>query len=360
MSGFERILIIKMSAIGDVVHTLPFAEVLRRNHPRARIDWLVEEAAHGLIAGHWAIDRIFVSRRKTWPRMLRRPATAGAAIGEILLFVQALREDRYDLAVDLQGLLKSGLWLGASRARRKIGLSGAREGALLFTSEPPVPVDYERHAIDRTLDVALHLGCRPVPWEGRIPVGVSEEERVSELLAARAGGPPRPPIVAINPMARWASKLWVPERFAALADRLALDHGCSVVFTGSRGDRPALEAMGRRMRARALNLAGQTTLKELAALLSRAAVLVCTDTGPMHIAAAMKCPVVALFGPTAPSRTGPYGGGHQVVQAAAPCAPCFRKSCDDRRCMRAIEVEQVLEAVRRVLAENIHPQPMER
>ena len=350
MPKFDRILIIKMSAIGDVVHALPFLEVLRRNHPAAQIDWLVEEATVDLIRGHRDIDRIFVSRRNSWPRRLSRPATAAAAILDILRFLRDLRRTRYDVAIDLQGLLKSGLWLAAARADRKIGLSGAREGALLFTNETPVPIDYNRHAIDRYLQVADVLGCRPVPWEGAVPVSTSDEEKVAAILEQE--GIDRRPIVAINPMARWESKLWIPERFAALADRLALHHGCRIVFTGSRDDRPALEVIGRRMVAPALNLAGRTTLKELSALLSRASVLVCTDTGPMHIANTMKCPVVALFGPTAPWRTGPYGGGNRVVRAAVPCAPCFKKSCDDCRCMREIGVDEVAEAVLALLSER--------
>jgi lipopolysaccharide heptosyltransferase II len=206
-------------------------------------------------------------------------------------------------------------------------------------------VNYDRHAIDRYLDVAERLGWQRAPWKGEIALSDADQRSATSLLAPlQAKGRP---IVAINPMARWESKLWLPERFATLADALA--PGGHVVFTGSLNDRGAIEDILKQMKAPALNLAGRTTLKELAAVLTRAAVLVCTDTGPMHIASAMGCPVVALFGPTAPWRTGPYGAGHRVIRSASFCSPCYKKSCQENHCMREITVDQVTAAVREVL-----------
>lgn len=350
MPTLERILIIKMSAIGDVVQTLPFLEVLHHNLPNARIDWLVEEATADLVAGHPAVDRILVSRRSSWPRELARPATALPAAADIARFIARLRRRAYDLAIDLQGLLKSGLWLGLSRARRKVTLAGAREGSRWFATETPLPVDSDRHAIDRYLEAAERLGFRPVPWQGTIPISPGDLESADLLLAPLLETGRH--IVALNPMARWESKLWPPERFAALADTLVRDFGCRLVFTGGHSDRPAIEKILRQMTAPALDLVGRTGLKELAALLTRATVLVCTDTGPMHMAVAMKCPVVALFGPTAPWRTGPYGPGHRVIRSKSSCSPCFRKTCPDDRCMRDITVAQVASAVGEVLSER--------
>lgn len=150
-------------------------------------------------------------------------------------------------------------------------------------------------------------------------------------------------------MARWETKLWRPERFAQLVDRLVAERQAEVVFTGGDADRDAINDILRMINAKAINLAGRTTLKELAALYSRADLLISTDTGPMHLAVAMETPVVALFGPTAPWRTGPYGKHHQVLFSKDPCAPCFKRTCETNLCMTQITVEQVWKAVATVL-----------
>ena len=341
----RSILIVKLSAIGDVVHTLPLLEALRRNFPGATIDWLVEEEAGRILEGHEAIDRVIVSRRKSWQRELLRSGRRTESMREILRFLRELRSREYDLVIDMQGLLKSGILTGLSRGRRKIGFTWAREGSTLFLSEAPYPVDQHRqHAVERYLKTAEILGCAVGSWQGRIPVRESDREQVEALL--REHGLTGKTLVAVNPMARWETKLWEEERFALLAERLREELGLSVVFTGSAGDRPVIERILGRMKGKAFNLAGQVGLKALAHLYSLCSVVVSTDTGPMHIAAAMNCPVVALFGPTAPWRTGPYGQGHRVLREEMECSPCFRKTCSHRNCMRRITVEEVFRAVK--------------
>jgi 3-deoxy-D-manno-octulosonic-acid transferase/heptosyltransferase-1 len=151
-------------------------------------------------------------------------------------------------------------------------------------------------------------------------------------------------------MAKWPTKLWQPNRFAALARRIREELGCEVVFTGSNSDRPVIRRIMGMMPSAPVSLAGQTSLKELAYLYTRCKLLVTTDTGPMHVAAAMGCPVVALFGPTAPWRTGPYGKGHAVIRADVGCSPCFKKKCDHMTCMKEIGVEQVFKGVQEVMS----------
>jgi lipopolysaccharide heptosyltransferase I len=343
----ESILIIKMSAIGDVVHTLPFLEILRENFPKARIDWLMEEEASQIIEGHPALDRVIVSRRKQWQRGILKGGTCRRVMREAWEFLKEVRARRYDLVIDLQGLFRSGLLTGISRGRRKIGMTGAREGAWIFLNERPVPVDHDEHAIDRYLRMARYLECRTGPCKAIIPVFESDRERVRGLLGRELREDR--PLVALNPVARWETKLWLPDRFAVLADRLARELSCTVAFTGSAHDRETIELISGMMESRPLNLAGRTGLKELAFLYSLCALLVTTDTGPMHIAAAMGCPVVALFGPTAPWRTGPYGNEHRIVRVEMDCSPCLRKRCDEPACMQQITVEMVLDAARKIL-----------
>ncbi|MBW2284809.1 MAG: lipopolysaccharide heptosyltransferase II [Deltaproteobacteria bacterium] len=339
----SSILVIKLSAIGDVVHSLPFLEVLRKNFPGARIDWIVEADAAPIVEGHEAIDRLFVSSRKPWQKRLVEIGNYLPVLREVARFVRELRGYRYELVIDLQGLLKSALLAGLVRGREKIGLEGVREGGWVFYNRPAIPVDYRRHAVDRYLQAADYLNCRRTGWDGKIPLTQRDRKRVDELLRLPEIGNRR--IIAFNPMARWKTKLWSPEKFAESADMVSQKLSCAVVFTGSRSDRPLIRELSAQMKNPALNLAGRTSLKELAYLYSRCRALVCTDTGPMHIAAAMGCPVVALFGPTDPLRTGPYGAGHRVIRAGVACSPCFKKKCEQPICMETISTGQVFEAV---------------
>jgi 3-deoxy-D-manno-octulosonic-acid transferase/heptosyltransferase-1 len=342
----QSILIIKLSAIGDVVHSLPVLEVLRKSYPAARIDWVVEETASGIINGHPAINEVIVSPRSAWSRAFAEGDIKGF-LRDLRRFEGRLRSVCYDLVIDLQGLLKSGILAGLARGRRKVGMTGSREGAGLFLSEPAFPVNREIHAIDRYLSLAAGLGCDISGWHGSLPVTETDMEKAGRLLDEAGLGGDR--FVAVNPVAKWETKLWIPGRFSRLCDRIVDEAGCSVLFTGGGSDTAYVEGIVSGMNRPAVNLAGRTGLRELACIYERAELLVTTDTGPMHIAAAMKCPVVALFGPTSPVRTGPYGNGHRVVRSGAACSPCFRKKCDDPRCMTGIGVEKVFEEVKSLL-----------
>ncbi|MCP4668524.1 MAG: lipopolysaccharide heptosyltransferase I, partial [Deltaproteobacteria bacterium] len=141
----SSILIIKLSAIGDVVHALPLLSVLRENYPRARIDWLVEEEAAQIIEGHPDLNRVIVSRRKSWLRRFMKCAEYSNVAREVTGLLRNVRNFEYDLVIDLQGLFKSGILTGLSKGKRKIGMDGAREGGRFFLNERPVPVDYDQH-----------------------------------------------------------------------------------------------------------------------------------------------------------------------------------------------------------------------
>ncbi|MGD8230162.1 MAG: lipopolysaccharide heptosyltransferase I [Desulfobacteraceae bacterium] len=342
--SLKSILIIKLSAIGDVVHALPFLDVLKKNFPEARVDWVVEEESSQVIEAHKGIDKVIISRRKSWQKRLLKGRRRPAAIKEIIQFLRVLRSEQYDLVIDLQGLFKSAIITGLSRGKRKIGPHWGREGSGIFLTERPFFVDPEMHAVDKYLKVAEYLGCEKDSWRGHIPIRESDKRSIDKILRDR--GMRDPHLLAINPFAKWSTKLWESERFAALADRLQRELACHIVFTGSRQDRVEIDAIIDRMEKKPVNLAGQTSLKQLAYLYSKCRLLLTTDTGPMHIAAAMGCPVVALFGPTAPWRTGPYGEGHRVIRDEIECSPCFNKRCDHLSCMKNITVDKVFETVK--------------
>ena len=344
------ILIVKLSAIGDVIHTLPALNAIRKHYARARITWLVEEEAAGLIAGHPALDRVIVSRRKRWAKGILRKGCL-KMIKESYRFIRELRDTRYDLVIDFHGLLKSGLLIGLSKGKRKVGFGKGMEHAeysYLFLNERVPAVDMETHALTRNMMLVRALGIPADEIAYRLPVGEQERRLVAELLV-RCGDQGSKTLVAINPVAKWATKLWSNAKFAELADRLIAEHDALIVFTGSQSDRNVITRIGSLMKHEATNLAGETNLKTLAALYERTGVAVVTDTGPMHLAAALGTPVVALFGPTAPWRTGPFGSGHQVVRIGLECSPCFKRQCPSSiECMEEISVEQVLHGILRL------------
>ena len=348
--GKPNILIIKLSAVGDVVHSLPFLEVLRDRFPSAMIEWVVEEDASGIVEGHPAIDQLIVFPRKSWLNRFIKKGQYMDVGKEVAEFIKQLKGRKYDIVVDLQGLFKSGILAFFANGTRKIALNGGREGSFIFASEKVAVPDPDMHALERYLCIARYVGATNLVWSGQIPMNDTDKGHVNSLLGEIGSGST---MVAITPMAKWESKLWQSHRFSSLADTIREELGAEVVFTGSEGDKAAIEDILSGMKARALNLAGKTTLKQLAYLYQKCAVVISTDTGPMHVAAAMGSPVVvALFGPTSPSRTGPYGIKHRVIRAGVECGPCFKKRCDHMSCMNKITVDMVFSTVKEVLKDE--------
>jgi 3-deoxy-D-manno-octulosonic-acid transferase/heptosyltransferase-1 len=207
--------------------------------------------------------------------------------------------------------------------------------------------DMGKHAVDRYLDFPRYLGVDVGEPEFYISVKEENKIRVKKFLKAKKIEATEP-FVAINPVAFWDTKLWEDDKFARLCDKIVEELKQKVVFTGSNSD-GRIKHIQSMMNSPSVNLEGQTTLRDLAYLYKLSRLLITTDSGPMHIAAAMNTPTVALFGPTDPSRTGPYGKGHIVVRKKISCSPCFLKKCDTKRCMKEITVVKVFEAVKEIV-----------
>lgn len=355
-----NILIVKLSAIGDVVHTLPALNTLRQYYPGACITWLVEPAAADLILGHPALDHVLVAHRKQWINGLLTNQWP-VYVKQITGFISRLRDREYDMVFDFQAALKGAAWIAMVHGKRKIGFDRGlehQEHSYLALNERIPAVSMETHALDRNLMMLEAAGIPHSSIEYRLPVMPGHHRRAAELLSV-SGIPEGQPFMVINPMATWETKLWDPQKFAQVADRIQSTSGWPVVFTGGPGDRAYNEIILTRMQTSAPNLAGRTDLMTLAALLQRAGLMITTDTGPMHIAAAVGTPTIALFGPTAPWRTGPYGQGHRIVRTDLPCSPCFKRRCPDTpACMSSIRVEQVMSAVHDQLSSNANAQPI--
>ena len=335
----------KLSAIGDVIHTLPALAALRKLYPDANITWVVEEASSDLITDHPHLNRLIISRRKRWIDDLRH-GRIGKPISEIKSFVKELKAESYDLVIDFHGLFKSAAVVFFSSAKRKLGYDSMQEMSGLFLNEK-IPEDMNKHAVDRYLDFPKYLGAEVKDAEFFIPVREENMGRVRGFLRANNIDEGER-FVAVSPIALWDTKLWEDEKFARLCDRIMEELEVRVIFTGS--GRKKLESIQSRMRFPALNLGGKTTLRDLAYLYKLSSLVITTDSGPMHIAAAVGTPVVALFGPTDPSRTGPYGEGHTVIRKELACSPCFLKKCEIMKCMLDITVEDVYHIVSKNLS----------
>lgn len=350
-----NILIVKLSAIGDVIHTLPALNAIRNAFVDAKITWLVETAAADLILGHRAVDRVIVSQRKNWIKDFRAGKRT-QSIKSIFKFVQELRDTYYDWIIDFQALLKSSVWIALARGGNKLGFDRGMEHmehSYLFLNRRIKPISMEVHALTRNMKLIEAMGIRSDKIEYHIPITDDDRHFASLIISGLTGTSDNtlntPPVIAINPVAGWKTKLWENQNFSDLADRLLRAFDARLIFTGSAGDRPTIEMIMTQMKENALNLAGKTTLKQLAAVYEQAKLVITTDTGPMHLSAAVGTAVVALFGPTAPWRTGPFGSGHQVIRQAMHCSPCFKRTCDTIDCMKNIDVENVMASVERIL-----------
>ncbi len=338
-----NILIIRLSAIGDVVHAMAAAAALRQHLPGCTLTWVVEEAAADILRGFPGLDRVIVSRRKRWLRDLMQFRII-RAIGQMRTFIRDLRRDRYDMVLDFQGLFKSGVVVGFSRGTRKRGYKNAREASTIFYTETaPATVFYD-HAIKRHMDLITGLGVPETLPDFVLVFTDEDRQHINTFLADHSIDASRP-LVCLHPSTKWPTKLWSAEKAAELCNRLQQhETGCRVLLAGGPEEKKYLDEIERLTGGEAKNLAGRTSLWQLACLIERSRLLITTDSGPMHVACASGTPVVALFGPTAPWRTGPFGKHHSVVRKELSCSPCFKRNkCPEKhhRCMRDITVEEV-------------------
>jgi len=341
-----NILIVKLSAIGDVIHTLPALNAIRKQYPKAHITWLVEEDASSLIEDHNALDRVLISKRKKWAKMILS-ASWRHTLREAHTFIKKLRDTKYDLIFDFHGLLKSGILIWLARGERKIGYDRGmahQEYSYLFLNERIPPADMDNHALMINMMMLKAVGIETDEIIYDVPISTNDYRTVELLLRQNQINLSKP-VVAINPVAKWETKLWGNRKFSELADRMVEQFSAQIIFTGSRSDRKIITDIISGMKHNAYDFSGQTTLKALAALYKKVDFLVSTDTGPMHLSAAVDTPVVALFGPTAPWRTGPFGSIHKVIRTDLKCSPCFKRTCDTKECMKKISVDQVMDEI---------------
>jgi heptosyltransferase I len=314
----------------------------------------VNKESGDILSGNPYLRSVHLWDRASWRKLRLLPEAIRKAAGVL----RELRRARYDLVLDLQGLFRSALLARLSGGKRIVGFEDAREFAPLFYHRKVRAPVGDMHSVERYILAAGGRDQGPGVREFPIVFSERESQAVENLLTDARRDVTRPLVVFVVG-ARWETKQWPPENFAALAETLVTSQAAEVALVGSRGDSPLANRIVSACRCPILDFSGMTTLKQLACLFQQAKVVVGNDSGPIHIAAAVGAPVVALYGPTSPARTGPYGEQHKILITSLPCSPCFRRTCElGTPCMREISVETVHRACEPFL--HTHEDPLTR
>ncbi len=339
---FDRILIIKPSSLGDVIHALPVLHGLRMRYADAKIDWLINKGFAPLMEAHPALSEVVEFDRNRFGGMLRNIFAAWSFRG----FLRSLRMRRYDAVIDLQGLFRSGFLAHATKAPVRVGFANAREGAFYFYTHRIPTERPDDHAVNRNYLVSKVFGFENVPITFNLSLAKEVYGKAKTLLSD--GQSDQRPLVVIAPGARWETKIWPAKRYAALIDQLVEKINARCVLVGSPDEQATCEKVQSHCFKEVLNLQGRTDLPVFGAVLSRADLIVCHDSAAAHFAAALDRPLVCITGPTNPKRTGPYNRIMDVIRRDLPCSPCYLRKLSrcrhEHRCMRELSVDEVLRA----------------
>jgi len=333
----QRILVILLGAIGDVTRALPLLVRLRRAYPQAHIAWAVEPAAAALLDYHPALDEILLYQRSRGSQTF-------------LPFLRTVRNHHFDLVLDLQRHLKSGLVSLWSRAPVRLGFhrSNTKEGNWLFNTHTIEAVPDFSLKLAQYLKFADALGLPDDGVRFDLRLRPQEEQQVETLLAGTIR-----PFAAFFLGSRWPSRFWFPQATAEVARVLQQEYGMGIVLVGGPSEVAFAQQVSEAMGTAVTNLSGKTSLRDLIGVFSHARFALGPDSGPMHIAAATDIPVISLWGATSPLRSAPWGSKAFVIRGEAACSPCYVRRCPiGRACMRRITPGQVLEVVQKILCGN--------
>lgn len=343
-----RILIVKLSALGDVLQTLPAVKLLKKMLPDSEVHWLVEERNAELLLNHPFLAKVILFNKAYFKNPL-----------SFYQFVRFLRREKYDAVIDFQGLLKSGVLTFFARGTYKMGFANHREGSPLFYNVKFPPYDPELHAVKRYLRLVRlsvnFLTERKILDE----IEPLSKEELKEILYGVPLPEKRPPLEFKRPYvvliagARWKSKLWPFENWKGLLELSKdLRKTYDFYFLGGPSERELkafAEAMERSYQG-VYSLVGKLNLKEVVWVLKRCETLITVDTGTMHLASLLNKPLIALFGPTSYVRTGPWSQRSIVLYEDLPCRPCFKRICKENLCLKNLSQERVYLALKEVLS----------
>lgn len=333
----KKILVVRLRGIGDVILSTPVLDNLQRAFPEAEIDYLTEPPSAPLLQDHPLIKRVHVLAHREWQKLPRREQLRAN-----LNFIRALRAQQYDMVIDLFGNPRTALLTYLTRAPLRVGF---RFRVRRFAyNRVVIPRGDQLHAVEFNLDIlrALHIPIVTTQLNVAVqPAPIVEAFWQEHSLKSHKC------VIAFNAFGGWSTKRWPLASFAELGDRLQRELNAKVILLWGPGEKEEVNQMAGMMRTQPL-IAPQTDLPALASLLSRVDLLVANDSGPMHLAAALQRPVVAIFGPTRPHLQGPWGEGHAIVtKEGLPCLGCNGLTCkiQTHDCMQELPVERVCKAV---------------
>ena len=347
----KHILIIKPSSLGDVLHAFPAVSLIADRYPDASIDWLINKSFAPLLEFHPNVDDVIIFPRKELgnPRHFFK---------SFFRLVKRLREKKYDLIVDLQGLMRSAVFAKIAKSSRVVGFASPREkiSACFYMDKIDIPGEAV-HAVERNLYLVTKM--LEIDYHERAPeMKILEPHRRSMLEKLQNKGiDENTPCIGISPVARWQSKSWPPSFFAEVINKLHIKFpDCKFILTGVPEDGSAADEILKLVNGNStISMIGETSVSEFVELLRHCKLLISNDSGPMHIACALQTPVFGVFGPTDPDKTGPFGTIHHIFKADVDCEKCFKRECPNGtyRCHGAIDVNAFSNAVIAEIENNI-------
>ena len=348
----QKILVLRLSAVGDVIRTLPAVQALKEHVPSSSITWIVEEPSHAFLESQPEVDSVILFPRRRWAKGIKSLGMIWETIGEMRGFVAGLRKRKFDVVLDFHGILKSGLLSFLSGSPRRIGYdrSSTKEGNSLFSN---VKVRLPKEKISRfkrnfALLRGMGLEVRDVKYSLHIPP--ADREYVASFLKS-SGTPLKRPLIAIHPgtSIKALFKRWPPDQYARLADRLVRELSATVLFTWGTEELKWVEGIRREMEEPSLLAPKTESLTQLGEVYRQCDLYVGGDTGPMHIASLMGIPVVVIYGPTDPIENEPFGN-HIKIRKEVGCNPCHNYSCKEPLCVKTISADEVFKATKEILS----------
>ena len=342
----HRILVIKLSSIGDVIQASPVADKLRQRYPRANIDWIVETKSKDVIIGNSNLDEVIVWKRREWWEELKKTGDYRLFYQRMAAFFKHLRQRKYDLAIDLQGLLRSALVAWLSGALWRVCYTDTREMSPMFANIKIKPDEEKIHVKYRYVGLLQFLGIDASNLKMQMPLTAGDRQFANHFIVQNRLTAKQ--YIVLNPATSWPSKCWPAELYAQVGELIMSRLQLPVVILGAPADQFLAKEIKDKLEKPVFDLTGQTTLKELAAVIEQAALFIGGDTGPLYIAEALGTATVSIFGPTDPARHAPIGRRH-IVLASQSCKLCYKRDCSDRSCMLETTPEQVFKAVVQLL-----------
>ena len=347
----KNILIIRLSAIGDLINVLPALRRLRTQYPDSKITWLVEDRASEILRGHPDVDEVIIYPRNKWQRGILKVNKSLKVISESLSFYKQLRKNHYDLVIDFQGNLKSAVMnlITGSGNRLGFGNGYCKEFNYLSTQHHSYPAGKKIHRIEKNLSLLKELDIETKFLRPALPVTKNDEEYISNYINKNAD--PSIPIIIIHPgTSKFGSfKQWSSQNYTLLADKILDKYKANVILTWGPGEFDTVKEIVRNMKHNALPACETKSIKQLTELIKRATLFIGGDTGPLHIASIMGIPIVGIYGPKDPAIYGPYDGKAIVIKKDVPCSPCRKRTCGDPICMSSLLPDDVFHGVEKLI-----------